>query len=114
MLNGNLIALRKKRKITQDEVADFLQVKRQTYSAYERGVSVPDAYTLQKLADYFGVTTDFLLSDGSAETQLSEDSLEYALYGEAKELDEEEKQQLLSLAKLMRKKREEFFEKDKK
>ncbi len=61
MLNENLISIRQEKKLTQSEVADFLQVKRQTYSAYERGVSVPDANTLCKLATYFNVSSDYLL-----------------------------------------------------
>ena len=59
MLGERLKKIRKEKKITQDEIAIFLGVKRQTYSAYERGVSVPDSLTLKKLADYFEVSTDF-------------------------------------------------------
>lgn len=59
MLQESLRKIRKERKITQDEVAAFLGVMRQTYSAYERGVSVPDSLTLKKLADYFEVATDY-------------------------------------------------------
>ena len=43
----------------------------------------------------------------SIQPELDIDTLEYALYGEARELDEDEKMQLLELAKLMRKKRQE-------
>ena len=121
MLSKNLIALRKERKLTQDDIANLLNVKRQTYSAYERGVSVPDAYTLQKLATYFGVTTDYLLNNNeeihddqtnvNSEPELTLDTLEYALYGEARELDDDEKEELLRLAKHMRKKRKEAQEK---
>ncbi|MDR2931750.1 MAG: helix-turn-helix domain-containing protein [Oscillospiraceae bacterium] len=69
MLAEKLKKVRKSRKITQDEVALLLGVKRQTYSAYERGVSVPDSLTLKKLADYFGVTTDCFFTDDDASPQ---------------------------------------------
>ena len=59
MLSERLKKIRKGKHITQDEIAGYLGVKRQTYSAYERGVSVPDSLTLKKLADYFEVSTDF-------------------------------------------------------
>ena len=59
MLGKRLQAARKSRKINQEEVARYLDVKRQTYSAYERGVSVPDSLTLKKLADFFEVSTEY-------------------------------------------------------
>lgn len=59
MLGNHLQAIRKSKKINQEEVARYLDVKRQTYSAYERGVSVPDSLTLKKLADFFEVSTEY-------------------------------------------------------
>ncbi len=67
MLGKRLQAIRKSQKINQEEVARFLDVKRQTYSAYERGVSVPDSLTLKKLADFFEVSTEFFFDyEGNA------------------------------------------------
>jgi len=60
MLGKRLQEARKAKKINQDEVARLLDVKRQTYSAYERGVSVPDSLTLKKLATFFEVSTEYL------------------------------------------------------
>ena len=65
MLKDNLIQIRKSKNITQEEIAQFLNIKRQTYSAYERGVSVPDSLTLIKIARYFGVSVDRLASDAT-------------------------------------------------
>ncbi|GAB6108309.1 helix-turn-helix domain-containing protein [Fusibacter bizertensis] len=62
MLGDRLKLVREELKLTQNTVAQFLNVKRQTYSAYERNKSIPDAITLSKLATYYRVTTDFLLS----------------------------------------------------
>lgn len=59
MLPEKLREIRKKLKITQSEAAEYLGILRQSYSAYERGVSIPDAKQLKKLADYYGVTTDY-------------------------------------------------------
>lgn len=63
MLADRLKEVRKARGINQQEVADYLGVKRQTYSAYERAISVPDSLVLKKLADYFGISIEeFFLS----------------------------------------------------
>jgi len=63
MLQERLKLARKNKGYTQDDVANFLNVKRQTYSAYERGVSIPDAMTLNKLSNFFEVKVGFLLED---------------------------------------------------
>lgn len=46
---------------SQREVAEALQVTRSAYSMYEIGERTPDEALLVRMADYFGVTTDFLL-----------------------------------------------------
>lgn len=71
MLSQRLKEIRKERGIRQEEVADFLGVKRQTYSAYERAVSVPDSLTLKKLADYFDVSTEeFFIESGARDDSI--------------------------------------------
>ncbi len=70
MLPTKLKEVRKSRKITQDAVAGHLGVLRQSYSAYERGVSVPDANQLKRLADFFGVSADYFFG-GSPEEAMS-------------------------------------------
>ncbi|MFD2924207.1 helix-turn-helix domain-containing protein [Halobacillus naozhouensis] len=61
MLKNRLISLRKSKNKTQQELADLLGISRPAYTAYERGNRNPDYETLSKLADYYGVTTDYLL-----------------------------------------------------
>lgn len=61
MKKENLVKARKLANKTQEDVALFLNIKRQTYSAYERGISKPDPDTLSALADYFNVSVDYLL-----------------------------------------------------
>lgn len=56
-----LVQLRTERKILQKELAAYLNVTVGTISNYENGVHTPDLMTLCKLADYFGVSTDYLL-----------------------------------------------------
>lgn len=61
MLSENLKNLRKSKGITQEELAIRLNVVRQTISKWEKGLSVPDADTLIKLADFFEVSVSELL-----------------------------------------------------
>lgn len=61
MLSENLKNLRKIKGITQEELAIRLNVVRQTISKWEKGLSVPDADTLIKLADFFEVSVSELL-----------------------------------------------------
>lgn len=63
ILGKKLARIRKAKGFTQDDVSDMLGVKRQTYSAYERGLSSPDSPVLAKIARLFGVTTDSILYD---------------------------------------------------
>ena len=51
MLNENIKALRKNKGLTQDELANRLNVVRQTVSKWEKGLSVPDAEMLQKISE---------------------------------------------------------------
>lgn len=63
----NLFALRLKelrtqKKMSQKDLADFLKMKRENISNYERGtVTNVSSETLNKLSDLFDVSTDYLL-----------------------------------------------------
>ncbi|HSH25725.1 MAG TPA: RstR family transcriptional repressor [Massilibacterium sp.] len=61
MLSKRLKYLRKKKGLSQQNMADFLGISRQGYGKYEDGKSEPDNKSLVKLAKYFGVSTDWLL-----------------------------------------------------
>ncbi|MFC0188200.1 helix-turn-helix domain-containing protein [Fictibacillus aquaticus] len=59
MLGQRLKKLRGKR--TQEDIAQMIGISRPRYSHYETGRSEPDHETLQKMANLFGVSTDYLL-----------------------------------------------------
>lgn len=59
-----LSTLRKKADMTQNEVADRLNLSRQAISKYERGESFPDISVLVLIADLFQVTLDQLIDYG--------------------------------------------------
>lgn len=59
---GKLLAkLRKEKGVLQKEVATYLNVTVATVSNYEKCVHLPDLNTLSMLADFFDVSTDYLL-----------------------------------------------------
>ena len=57
-----LMELRKEKNLGQKELVAYLSLSTGTISNYENGVHSPDLVTLCKLADYFDVTTDYLLN----------------------------------------------------
>ena len=61
-LGGKILHLRTKRHIGQKEFASYLHVSVSTVSNYENNVHQPDVPTLIKIADYFNVSTDYLLN----------------------------------------------------
>lgn len=64
-----LIALRKKSGWSQEELAEKLDVTRQSVSKWEGAQSVPDIDKILQLSHLFGVTTDYLLKDELGEPE---------------------------------------------
>lgn len=58
-----LIRLRKKSGMSQEELAEKMNVSRQSVSKWEGAQSVPDLEKILQLSNLFGVTTDYLLKD---------------------------------------------------
>ena len=63
ILADKIIELRKKNGWSQEELAQKLDVSRQSISKWESAGSVPDMNKILKLSEVFGVSTDFLLKD---------------------------------------------------
>ncbi len=61
IFSNRLIALRKEKRMTQEELAGVINKKRSTVSGYETEGKEPDIETICFLAKYFGVSTDYLL-----------------------------------------------------
>ena len=61
MFNENLKTIRKAKGYTQEELAIKIHVVRQTISKWEKGLSVPDADVLSKLADVLEINVSELL-----------------------------------------------------
>lgn len=75
---GELLAeLRQDRHMTQDQLAKILYVSAGTISNYENNVHFPDVDRLAAMADYFNVTTDYLL--GRCSVNVSPDVFEESI-----------------------------------
>lgn len=61
MVFKNIRALREDRDIRQREIAEVLGVSQNTYSQYETGVIAFTDQILIKLADFYGVSVDYLM-----------------------------------------------------
>lgn len=72
-----LLFLREQLNVTQKAVADYIGLSRQAYAHYEFGDRYPDLKTLCKLADFFGVSVDYLLGRETCNLALSPPPSEY-------------------------------------
>lgn len=61
-IGERLFKLRKEKNISQEELANALDVSRQTISKWENGESTPDFDKIIPLSEYFGITSDELLT----------------------------------------------------
>lgn len=62
-LSDKLIGLRKSAGMSQEELAEKLNVSRQAVSRWEMGTAMPDAVNILQLSKLFHVTTDYLLNE---------------------------------------------------
>ena len=90
-----LKALRTEKGLSQKEIAEYLGISQPAYANYERQAREADYDTLNKLADYFNVTTDYLLGREDKTTLTTKDKKEIT------EILESTRQQLLSQEGLM-------------
>lgn len=71
-ISENILRMRREKKITQDQLAEFVGVTKASVSKWETGQSMPDILLLPQLAAFFDVTVDELLG---YEPQLSKEQI---------------------------------------
>ena len=62
--------LRQQKGVTQVQLAKDLNISQQAISHYENGRAIPSIDVLKLLADYFGVTVDYFLSDKPGQSEV--------------------------------------------
>ncbi|MDR6880388.1 helix-turn-helix transcriptional regulator [Bacillus sp. 3255] len=85
--SNRLKYLRNQKNMTQEQLGQKINVTKVSISGYENSNRTPDMETLQKIADFFEVSVDYLL--GRSETTTSE-GVGRAFFGGADHYTEEE------------------------
>lgn len=83
MFGEKLRELRTQKNMSQKDIGNMVGKTQQAVNFWENGESEPGIETLIKLAEYFGVTVDFLV--GRSDDAVAEEGFLYGLTPEAKE-----------------------------
>lgn len=67
---NRLRELRQRKSMTQEALAEALNVKKSTISMYENGYREPDHEMLEQIADYFNVDIDYLMGRSNMITRI--------------------------------------------
>lgn len=81
MLSETIKHLRKQNNLTQEQLAEKLNVSRQAITKWESGIGTPDIGNLEALAKAFSVSYDVLLSDGEAGAAENVSRTEFDVFG---------------------------------
>lgn len=100
--------------ISAYKLSEKIGLNRSAVAKWKKGAT-PNGTTLNKIADYFGVSVDYLLGNGQKEKAPSQnekkpdditfDDFTYAMHNESKELTEDDKQILLDMARTLKQRR---------
>ena len=67
-----MINLRELNFLTQTDIAKQLHLSSSTFSHYEKGLTVPPTEVVYRLAEFYNVTTDYILGKSASKTNLNE------------------------------------------
>lgn len=105
--------LRRKYGITLRQMGEILGLAESTIAHYESGRMEPNLNTLQKIADYFGVTLDYLCGNEIEKTETKEratpdeEEIRFALFGGAKGITPEMYEEVKQFAEMVKLREEE-------
>lgn len=117
---NRLKQLREERKLTLRELSEIIHIDKSSLSRFENGEREPRTSVIVDIANFFNVSLDYLLGQSEirnpeklvyreTEPTLDEtlqremEGFEYALFGEVKDLNEEQKEDLLTMVRLFKK-----------
>ena len=115
MIGDKLKKLRKQNGIYQKDLAEALSVSKSTVAMCETGNRMPDIETVKRIADYFGVTVEYLIGGSELDhsKEVSENDIKFALFHGAEGITDEMYAEVKQFAEMV-KLREENKRKDKK
>ena len=99
-----------KKGVSPKKATEDIGLSNSITTKWKKTGATPKGDTLQRIADYFGVTTDYLLTGEETkkaptpegERPITFDDFTYAFYNESKDLPEEKKKMLLDMARFMK------------
>ncbi len=95
----------KAKNITLGKMLTDCNLSKNALSSMQSGGFLPRTETLTKIADYLGCSVDYLLGrDQEQEKSLDEqlEGIDFALFGEVKELTEDQKRDILNYVKFVK------------
>lgn len=103
-------ALCDKKGVSPKRATEEIGLSNSITTKWKKTGATPKGETLSKIADYFGVTTDYLLTGEETkkaptpegERKIGFDDFTYAFYEESKDLPDEKKKMLLDMARFMK------------
>lgn len=100
---NNLKNLRELNNVTQSELAEYLKVSRPTVAGYETKNRQPDFERLEKIATYFDVTIDYLITglDLEPNAPVNENTLDQEVKISYQQLSVDSKQEVLKYIRLL-------------
>jgi len=104
-LGRRIRLLREQKGFTQMKAAKLLNLSNKTLSDYERNISEPDLKTIKQIANLYDVKIDFLVDNINGLNDLNMDGFQFALYGEVKDFTEEQKQDILDIIKIIKRRK---------
>ena len=92
------------KQLSEQLAAHGLTVRRETVTQWENGTRKPSYEIAQEIANFFEVSTDYLLGESDIPKTLDEqlDGVEFALYGEVKDMTEAQKRDVLNFIKFLK------------
>lgn len=104
---NRLVELRKKAGLSQIELGKKLNMAQNSISNWENGNREPDLDNLKILSSFFDVTIDYLLGNSDIPTsEIKLDEIEFALFGEVRELSDAQKRDILNFARFVKQQHE--------
>lgn len=93
-LSDNLKKIREEYKLTKKELCEKTGISERAYLTYEFGEREPKVSVIEKLADFYGVSTDYLLGRTTVKQTATEEPNIMEILGINKKVDDDEFMQL--------------------
>lgn len=96
----NLLSLLRKKGISKNKMLTDLNLGKNSFVNWEKRGTIPGGDTLNKIAEYFNVSIDYLLGNETTDRQL--EGVEFALMSESEGLTEDQKQDVLKYIRFLK------------